>query len=229
MNHYNPNIHHRRSIRLKGYDYSKAGLYYITICVQDRECLFGKIEKCKMILNDAGNMVTNEWLKIPGRFPYVQLHQYVVMPNHFHAIMEITVGATLVVAPMTTVAPIVTVAPDIDNQTAFDNRIIDNQTAFDNRIVDNQTAFDDQTAPENVKRATTRVAPTVGNIVGAFQSIVTVNYIRGVKNHKWPSFNGKLWQRNYWEHIIRDENSYCRISDYILNNPANWHKDKFNH
>jgi hypothetical protein len=114
----------------------------------------------------------------------------------------------------------------------FDNRITDNQIAFDNqitdnRITDNQIAFDGQIVPENAKRATTRVAPTVGDIVGAFQSIVTVNYIRGVKNNKWPSFNGKLWQRNYWEHIIRDENSYCRISEYILNNPENWQKDKF--
>jgi REP element-mobilizing transposase RayT len=83
MNHYNPNIHHRHSIRLKGYDYSQAGFYFITICVHDRECLFGEIEINKMVLNNAGNMVETEWLKIPGRFPNVQLHQYVVMPNHY--------------------------------------------------------------------------------------------------------------------------------------------------
>src|SRR5450759_421613 len=98
MNKYNPNIHHRKSIRLKGYDYSQAGLYFITICCEDRECLFGDIIDGKMNLNDAGIMVKNEWLKIPDRFPYVKLHQYVIMPNHFHAIMEIVVEATLVVA-----------------------------------------------------------------------------------------------------------------------------------
>ncbi|HBH82298.1 MAG TPA: hypothetical protein DDY34_00605, partial [Bacteroidales bacterium] len=98
MNNYNPNIHHRKSIRLKGYDYSRAGLYFITICVKDRECLFGEIVDGKMILNDAGKLVENEWLNIIVRFPNVQLHQHIVMPNHFHTIMEITVGATLVVA-----------------------------------------------------------------------------------------------------------------------------------
>ena len=186
MNNYNPNIHHRKSIRLKGYDYSRAGLYFITICVKDRECLFGEIVDGKMILNDAGKLVENEWLNIIVRFPNVQLHQHIVMPNHFHTIMEITVGATLVVAH--------------DNIVAHDN-----------------------------KRATTRVAPTktVGDIVGAFQSIVTVEYIRGVKNHCWKSFNGKLWQRNYYEHIIRDEKSYHRISEYIINNPKNWKEDGF--
>ena len=93
---YNPNIHHRRNIRLKGYDYSQAGLYFITICVQDRKCLFGNIMNGEMILNDAGKRTDNEWGKLPGRFINVQLHEYIVMPNHFHAIMEI-VGATLVV------------------------------------------------------------------------------------------------------------------------------------
>ena len=197
MNNYNPNIHHRKSIRLKGYDYSQAGLYFITICVNDRECLFGEIVgvenfQPEMILNDAGKMVGNDWGKIPDRFPNVRLHRYIVMPNHFHAIMEITVGATLVVAH--------------DDVVAHDNN------------------------GSTTRRATTRVAPTitVGGIIGAFQSIVTVEYIRGVKNHGWQSFNGKLWQRNYYEHIIRDEKSYHRISEYIVNNPANWHNDKLN-
>ena len=198
---YNPNIHHRRSIRLKGYDYSQAGLYFITICIQDRECFFGNIVNGEMILNDAGKMADNEWGKIPDRFINVQLHEHIVMPNHFHAIMEI-VGATLVVAPVgTTVAPVgTTVAPG-------------------NEIVGNENGQPQGIAPTKPK--------TVGDIVGAFQSIVTVEYIRGVKQLDWPPFNGKLWQRNYWEHIIRDEQSYHRISNYIINNPNNWKGDKF--
>jgi putative transposase len=154
---YNPFLHHRHSIRMKGYDYSNGGIYFITICVKDRICLFGDIVKGKLTLNNAGMMVENEWIKIPNRFPGVQLHQYVIMPNHFHAIM----------------------------------------------------------------------VKTVGDIVGAFKSIVTDEYINGVKNNGWTSFNGKLWQRNYYEHIIRDEISYHRISEYIENNPAKWQKDKF--
>ena len=101
MNNYNPNIHHRRSIRLKGYDYSQAGLYFITICVQDRKCLFGEIAGVEnsepsnlqphqeMILNDAGKIADECWLEIPKHFPNVILHEHIVMPNHVHGIIEL--------------------------------------------------------------------------------------------------------------------------------------------
>ena len=191
MNRYNPNIHHRRSIRLKGYDYSQAGLYFITICCQDRTCLFGEIENGEMQLNDIGKMIELEWLKLPNRFSKVELHEYVVMPNHFHAILEI-VGATLVVAP-------------------------------------NNDSGENNDGGENKNRATTRVAPTktIGDMMDAFKSITTVEYILGVKTLGWPRFDGKIWQRNYPEHIIRNEQSYQTISDYIINNPAKWAGDKF--
>lgn len=172
---YNPNKHHRRSIRLKGYDYSQSGLYFITICVKNNACLFGEIANGVMMLNDAGKMVEIEWPKLLDRFKNIELHEYVVMPNHFHAILEI-VGATLVAA---------------------------------------------QNEDETVKK-------TVGDMVGAFQSIVTVEYIRGVKNNDWQPFDGKLWHRNYWEHIIRNEQSHQTISEYIINNPLKWDGDKFN-
>ena len=68
MNRYDPNIHHRRSIRLKGYDYAQAGLYFITICCRDRTCRFGSIEKGEMILNEYGQIATNEWMKLSERF-----------------------------------------------------------------------------------------------------------------------------------------------------------------
>jgi len=207
MNKYNPNIHHRRSIRLKGYDYSQAGLYFITICLKNRKCLFGKIENNKMILNDAGKMVETQWLALPQRFQNIKLHEYIVMPNHFHAILEI-VGATLVVAQNTDVVAQNTdvVAQNTDTTTQNDNNDLQ-------------------------KREPQGIAPTgktVGDIVGAFESITTVEYIRGVKNNNWQPFNGKLWQRNYWEHIIRNEQSYQNISHYTINNPAKWDDDKFN-
>lgn len=160
MNQYNPNIHNRRSIRLKGYDYSQNGLYFITICVQYRECLFGNVINGEMVLNDAGKLVETEWLQLRERFKNIKLHEYIVMPNHFHAIMGIT-------------------------------------------------------------------GKTVGDMVGAFQSIVTVKYIHGVKKMNWKPFNRKLWQRNYYDHIIRDEKSYHTITEYIINNPINWTSDKF--
>jgi REP element-mobilizing transposase RayT len=92
---YNPNIHHRRSIRLKGYDYSQEGLYFITICCHDRICRFRKIESDEMILNDLGKIAQQCWLEIPQHFPHTILHEYVLMPNHIHGIIELTdtVGA----------------------------------------------------------------------------------------------------------------------------------------
>ncbi len=173
-NQYDPKKHHRRSIRLKDYDYSQEGLYFVTICVQNKVRLFGHISNGKMILNDAGKMVEQEWLKITKRFSNTELHEYVIMPNHFHAIIEIInpVGATNV--PMVKINP---------------------------------------------KR--------LGDIIGAFKSIVTDEYIHGVKKLGWERFNGKLFQRNYYEHIIRNLNSFFNISNYINKNPEKWEKDKF--
>lgn len=105
MNRYNPNIHHRRSIRLKGYDYSQAGLYFVTICVQNREHLFGNIKNGEMILNDAGQMVEKWYYELENKFPDIKCDAMIVMPNHFHCIIENigtavgAVGADLRVCP----------------------------------------------------------------------------------------------------------------------------------
>ena len=193
----NPNIHHRRSIRLKGYDYSQPGLYFITICIKNRKCYFGKIVvgaslvDAQMILNDPGKMVKNEWLKLPQRFTNIKLHEYVIMPNHFHAILEIVVDPCG--------------RPKWHGQ------------------------FEKKRQPQGI--APTGIATTnktIGEMIGAFESITTVEYIRGVKNDNWQPFDGKLWQRNYWEHIIRNENEYNRIAQYIIDNPIKWKNDKLN-
>ena len=99
---YNPDIHHRRSIRLHDYDYAGEGFYFVTICVHDRCTLFGSITDGTMHMNDAGRMVEEEYRRLPNRYPHITCHEYVVMPNHFHAIIQITndnaspVGAPLV-------------------------------------------------------------------------------------------------------------------------------------
>ncbi|MEK6614936.1 MAG: transposase [Bacteroidota bacterium] len=194
---YNPNIHHRRSIRLKGYDYSQAGLYFITICVQDRKHLFGKIENKKMILNDFGIIAYQQWQKLSEHFPNFELDVFQIMPNHIHGIVALTesVGATLAVTPN------------------------------DNPVTPNDNPVADET------RATARVAPTksktVGNIVGTYKSLVANGCLEQFKLKNPNEIMGKLWQRNYHEHIIRDEQSYQHISDYIINNPKNWMDDKF--
>lgn len=195
MNKYNPNIHHRRSIRLKGYDYSQAGLYFITICVKDMECLFGKIENNEMILNDAGKMLNKWWKKIPEKFPDIELDVYQIMPNHFHAIVfntGIGVGAN----------PCVRAISDNEND-----------------------LYINLDAPTPILGE--HMGSPLHGIVQWFKTMSTNEYIRGVKTLGWNPFNGKLLQRNYYEHIIRNEKSYQTIADYIVNNPAKWEDDKF--
>lgn len=92
---FNPAIHHRRSIRLMDYDYSKAGAYFVTICTQNKECLFGSVIDGKMRSNDSGNMIQGWWTKMPDKFPTTEIDEHIVMPNHFHGIIFI-VGAPLV-------------------------------------------------------------------------------------------------------------------------------------
>ncbi len=190
---YDPQKHHRRSIRLKGYDYSRAGLYFITICCQDRICRFGEIvganhrDGHKMILNEYGQIAYCEWIKLSERFPNVELDVFQIMPNHIHGIIalnEIPVGAGFPPAQNENVPP---AQNDMDI------------------------------------RATARVAPTVSDIVGAYKSLVANECLIIFKTKN--EIMGKLWQRNYHEHIIRDEQSYLKISDYIVNNPANWNND----
>jgi len=94
-----PPYHNRRSTRLQGYDYAMEGLYFITICCQERECYFGEIvedatqdidKQPIMVLNDVGNIANQCWLEIPEHFPHVVLHEHIVMPNHVHGIIELT-------------------------------------------------------------------------------------------------------------------------------------------
>ena len=84
---YNPKIHHRRSIRLKGYDYSQAGLYFITICCEDMQCRFGNIENNEMVLNEYGKVAHNEWVKLSERFANFEVDVFQIMPNHMHGVI----------------------------------------------------------------------------------------------------------------------------------------------
>lgn len=181
----------RKQIRLLGHDYSKNGCYFVTICTQNRQCIFGDIINNKMVLNDIGNIIKKNWDILSKRFP-VELDEYQIMPNHLHSIIHI-VGAGLVPAR---------------------NRVIANRGETNRATMD---------------RATTRVAPTtLGEIIGAFKSITTIEYINCVKNRHWPLFNNRIWQRNYYEHIIRNENELYKIREYIKLNPEMWERDRNN-
>jgi len=211
---YNPNIHHRRSIRLKGYDYSQAGLYFITICVQNRECLFGEIENGKMILNEFGQIAHNEWLKTPEIRNNVELGEFIVMPNHFHAIIRLLDNKTGVFNTPQPIGRGELHSPKILNETDMNDNIGINVT--ENKMGVNVT--DDNTGVFNTPLKSP--SQTVGAIVRGYKSTIT-------KQLGLLGLSEKLWQRNYHEHIIRNEKSYQTISDYIINNPAKWSNDKF--
>ncbi|MDR0206107.1 MAG: transposase [Bacteroidales bacterium] len=217
---YNPNIHHRRSIRLKGYDYSQKGLYFVTICVQNREYLFGKIANGKMILNAQGKMIEKWCSELSNKFCDIVLDTHIIMPNYIHIIIvntgNNTVGADLRVCPDENpnmrVCPCpcpdenstLRVCPDILGE--HENNILGEH---ENNILGEHTGSPLQAVVQWLKTMTTN------------------EYIRGVKTLGWKRFDGKLWQRNYWEHIIRNERAYLNILNYIEKNPAKWEKDKF--
>ncbi|OGW76923.1 MAG: hypothetical protein A3J52_00675 [Omnitrophica bacterium RIFCSPHIGHO2_02_FULL_49_9] len=191
----------RHSIRLTKFDYSQGGHYFVTVCTYNRKCLFGNAVGGIMELNEWGKIAVECWNKIQERFPNVELDEYVVMPNHVHGIVRI-VGATLVVAPC---------------------------------------AVAQHESPGTVKRAGTRPAPTwdvppqvgarpvtLGQIIAAFKSMVVHRCIDGVKQNKLPPFHEKIWQRNYYDHVIRNEKSLHQIRQYILDNPSQWETDPEN-
>ena len=207
---YNPSLHHRRSIRLKGYDYSQDGLYFVTICCQDRICRFGEIKNNEMILNEYGKIAFEEWMKLIEQFSNFELDVFQIMPNHIHGIIVLNVGATLAVAPIANDAVAATITNDAVAPIAENPDI-----KYDNNAGDDT-------------RATARVARTTGSvsdIVGAYKSLVANGCLKIYKSKN--EIMGKLWQRNYYEHIIRNEKSFQRIAEYIINNPKMWNKDKF--
>ena len=169
---YNPDIHHRRSIRLRGYDYSRHGAYYVTVCIQGHKCLLGEIALGQMNQNDAGRLVEQAWKWIPRQFPTAEMDEHIVMPNHFHGILRI-VGAPLVGAP---------------------NTSRPNQRAT-TKGAPRETRARTTIAPKET-RAPTRGAPTLGEMIGAFKSITTDEYICGCAR-KAARFSETFWQRNF--------------------------------
>jgi len=192
----------RRSIRLPGYDYSQTGAYFVTICTKDRECLFGDIVNREMSLNDAGRMVDKWYGELENKFTDIKCDEYIVMPNHFHAIIQ-NVGADLCVCPN-------------------GNRV---GTTMGENVAGKRVAGEN-VAGENV--AGEHIGSPLQGVIQWFKTMTTNEYMRGVKQHGWPPFPGKLWQRNYYEHIIRNENEMARIREYIMNNPAQWATDREN-
>ena len=184
---YNPDIHKRQSIRLKEYDYSEDGAYFVTVCAKDRECIFGTIEDQKVILNDASMMVGKWWMELANKFSNIELDKYVIMPNHFHGIIVIT-------------------SDYCRGEVASPLNVVGNKRP---------KQMGGETPPLHKH--------TLGQIVAYFkyQSTKAINITR--ENPGVP-----IWQRNYYEHVIRNENALYAVRKYIQDNPLNWDEDDDN-
>ena len=174
----------RRSTRLGGYNYSEPGAYFVTVCVRDRKCLLGEVKNGTTRLNQSGKIVLNIWNELPGRFPFVEIDEFVVMPNHIHGIIVLIddVGAPFM-------------APG-----------------------ENKSILLPQGESE---RGAINRAPTLGNVVRAFKGAST----RLVRASGLSQFS---WQRNYYEHVIRNESELFQTRQYIQENPLKWDLDPEN-
>ena len=233
---YDPVRHHRRSIRLKDYDYALAGAYTVTVCAQNRACLFGEIVDGAMRLGQAGAMVQTTWEEIPTYYPGVQVDAFVVMPNHVHGIV--------VLSPPDDPTAAASVSPT-DGAIAALSSVGAGPRACPDRPANAQIGFDAATPPADHEPLRTPrsaneggqargPAPTVpapmslSEVVHRFKSLTTARYRHGVAAHDWPPFAGRLWQRNFYEHIIRNEATLERHRQYIADNPARWYDDPEN-
>ncbi|WP_247653549.1 transposase [Flavobacterium sp. CS20] len=288
MSSYNPKYHHRRSIRLKGYDYTQEGLYFITLCIQDREHIFGEIKNGDMHLNAFGKIAEHEWLNTANIRDNVSLHEYIIMPNHIHGIIEITfqketaneIGAFK--SPSQSIGSIIR-----GYKIATIKRIKD---FINSNLKDYKRELKEGDKKENYRgelkegdkkenyrgelkegdkkenyrgelkegdkkenyrgelkegdkkenyRGELQFAPTGSAPTGSAPtgSAPTGSAPTGSAPTEKPALAAtrkiinldfKIWQRNYYEHIIRNKKAYKNISNYIINNPKKWEEDKFN-
>ncbi len=176
---YNPQKPHRRSIRLKGYDYSQEGAYFVTICTHNKECLFGSIINSQIELNEYGHEIVKGWLRTPELRPNLELDEFIVMPNHLHAIIIIC-----------------------------------------NRVLQYTPTTESSPGSNSLLRLPSQ---TIGAIIRGFKGASTkqINEMRDLPGTP-------IWQRNYYESIIRTEYDLHRIREYIINNPAKWDLDEEN-
>ena len=220
--------HNRGSIRLRGYDYSRHGYYFITICIHDRnQRLFGDIIDGKMVFTELGNIAYNQFACLPKRFPNIKLDEFQIMPNHVHAVIPICtphnstaniVGATLAVARD---APVVT-----HDRAGASPAPTKTTVARDSGAVAHNRAGASPAPTKTIKPKTIKPG-TIGDIVGAYKSLVANECLKIYKSKNERM--GKLWQRNYFEHIIRNGKSLYFIRNYIRENPMNWFVDTENH
>ena len=209
---YDPAVHHRRSIRLQGYDYSLIGSYFITICTYNHEMLFGKIDDGAMQLNEIGQIINLTWFDLVNHIQNIELGPFVIMPNHIHGIVNIVDRSE-------------SASIGINREDSCERSGIDGVESVRNDKVraglepaPTGKIFDGK----NLYHSNIPVVRTsLSEIVRQFKTFSArkVNEFRRTQGVP-------VWQRNYYEHIIRDEQSYLEIAQYILENPVLWEKDQ---
>lgn len=194
------------SIRAQWWDYGWNGAYFITICTQDREHYFGKIQNNKMVLSEVGIIADLLWHQIPIHHKNVELGDFVVMPNHIHGILIIDKQSTNI---------------DIDN---VETGRVETGHALSLPSVGSVPSISSSQSPPDpfqkpgLQRFQNIGKNTISSIVGSYKSAVTKHANRLGYPHQW--------QKLFYDNIIRSNNDYQRISDYIVSNPENWTKDK---
>jgi putative transposase len=158
----------RQSHRLGGYDYSRPGMYFVTLCLQDRRLLLGRVIDGRMEPNAAGKLVSAVWNEIPQYYPDVALDAFQLMPNHLHGILILG------------------------------------------------------------HRVRPVSSPRLGEVIRRFKMLTTRRYVEGVRLDGWPAFRDRLWQRDFYDHIVRGDRSLEAIRRYVAENPARWDSDPEN-
>ena len=197
-----PADHNRRSLRIPGYDYSEPGAYFLTLCTADRACLFGKIENGVMVLNNLGLIVQRQWEATPSIRREVELDLYSIMPNHFHAILWMRGAAE-------------TRAEDSDPASGA-RRAPLHQPDIDERADRSGSPLGARCAPLQ------RQPKSLGAMVAGFKSAVTKQFAATCSLPKQ-----QVWQRNYYEHVIRNEAALTAIREYIFTNAERWEWDTY--
>ncbi len=219
----NPTIKSRKPNRLKGYGYSKEGYYFVTICVQNRLCLFGDIIGGKMVLNSAGEMIKKWWLKLPEKFENICFEDvFVVMPNHIHGIIIIENNKPIRTNPCVNVGTDPRVCPEDKNINSTDPSV---NVGTDPRVCPEDKNIN---SAEDKHAGLSLQGLSLSEMMQWFKTMTTNEYIKGVKNQNWQGFDKKLWQRSFYDHVIRDEKALFNIQNYIIENPLKWENDDYN-
>jgi putative transposase len=198
----------RKSLRLEQYDYSSPGAYFVTICSQSKGFdWFGSISRDGVVLNAAGKMVLEVWNQIPKFYPNIAVNTFVVMPDHVHGIVVIKsnspVGAGSHARPLTDHDVIMPLGNAHSNDVVMDSRIVD-------------------TAGQTQGSAPTKDAGGLSlfDVMQRYKSLTTRKYIQGVRESGWMPFEKRLWERNYFERVLRDDLELETRRRYILENPT---------